>query len=49
MLTSTDAVYFESGLELTRQLRAAAIEVLKPPVFKPGSFTPSTLDDIRHA
>ena len=33
ILTSTDGVYFESGWELTRQLEAAGIEVLKPAAF----------------
>ena len=36
MLTSSDNVYFESGLELTTQLKGAGIEVFKPAAFKHG-------------
>ena len=36
ILTSTDAAYFVSGLALSRQLRAAGLEVLKPAAFESG-------------
>ena len=49
MLTSTDGVYFESGLKLTRQLKEAGIEVLKPPAFEPGRFSEDALGQIRRS
>ena len=49
MLTSTDGVYFESGLKLTRQLEAEGIKVLKPAAFEPGRFTEGALDKIRRS
>ena len=53
MLTSSDSVYFESARSLSRQLRAARIEVLQPAPFDggvmPGEALDKTLDDIKRS
>ena len=49
ILSSTDEVYFASGLELHRQLEAATIEVLKPAAFAPDNFKNATLSEIRRS
>lgn len=38
ILTSTDSVYFESGLALKTQLEAAGMHVLRPAAFRPGFY-----------
>ena len=47
MLTSSEPVYFQSGIELQKQLRAARIDVQKEPSFEPGDFKNSTLEEIK--
>ena len=46
LLTSTDTVWFESGLGLTKQLRAAGFEVFKPAAFERGHFDKAVLRKI---
>ena len=41
--------YFESGLELTKQLQGAGIKVLKPAAFEPGNFKVTTLVEIKRS
>ena len=47
--TSTDEVYFDSGLSLAKQLEASGNEVLKPAAFEPGSLKDAMLTEIRRS
>ena len=49
MLTSTAGVWFQSGLELTKQLQTARIEVSKPAAFEPGSFKAAMLREVKRS
>ena len=49
MLSSTDDVWFESGILVTKQLQAAGIQVLKPVAFGPGYFKRETLSEIKRS
>lgn len=48
-LTSTDGVFFLSGLVIVRHLEDAGIKVLKPAAFEPGMLKAETLREIRHS
>ena len=47
ILTSTTNVWFGTALELTNQLQAANITVLKPAAFEPGNFKDAVLSEIK--
>ena len=49
VLTSTDGVYFQSGLGITKQLESVGVEVLKPAAFEPGNFKEATLQEIKRS
>ena len=49
MVTSSDAVWLDSGLDLTKQLQAAGVEVLTPAPFTPGSFKSAVLSEIKRS
>ena len=49
VLTSTDGVYFQSGLGITKQLESAGVEVLKPAAFEPGNFKEATLQEMKRS
>ena len=47
MLTSTERLWFESGLDLTDQLQDAGIKLLKPKAFVSNEFTTLILGDFK--
>ena len=47
MLTSSDDVFYKSSLELTKQLKAASVEVLTPAPFTPSEFQAVMLNQIK--
>jgi hypothetical protein len=49
ILGTIDAIWFESGLGLTKRLEAAEIQVLKPSAFEPGNFKAATLREIKRS
>ena len=49
MITSTEELWFVSGVRLSRQLQNTGMEVLKPPAFEPGLFKYAILDDIKRS
>ena len=49
VLTSTDDVWFDSGLGLTKQLQDAGMTVFKPAAFEPGSAKPPMLREIKRS
>ena len=49
ILMSTDDVWFQSGLQLAKQLHADGIQVLKPAAFEPGLFRDATLQEIKRS
>ena len=49
ILTSTDEVYFHSGLGLAKQLKASSNKVLKPEPFEPGNIKDVMLSEIRRS
>ena len=49
LLSSTDSVWFESGLSLTRQLQAAGLTVFKPAAFQPDTFNAVVLREVKHS
>ena len=49
MLTATDAVWIDSGLDLTKQLQAAGVEVLTPAPFRPDSSKSAVLSEIKRS
>ena len=49
MITSTDDVWFDSGLALRTQLQADGIQVLKPASFETGRFKLETLKEIKES
>ena len=46
-MTSTEPLWYTSGLSLQRQLHAAGIEVLRPAAYETGSFNVATLREIK--
>ena len=48
LITSTETVWFESGLNIKKQLEIAGIQVLVPAAFEPGNFKPAVLSEIRY-
>ena len=49
MLTSTESIWFKTGIELTEQLADADIEVLRLAAFEPDNFKAPTLSQIKHS
>ena len=49
MVTTTEGLWFESGLGLTKQLQAAGIEVQKPSAFEPGQFQAAMLREMKRS
>ena len=49
MMTSTNNVWIQSGLGLTKQLKAAAITVQTPAAFEPNNFQDARLGKIRRS
>ena len=49
MLTAADAVWIDSGLDLTKQLQAAGVEVLTPAPFRPDSSKSAVLSEIKRS
>ena len=49
LVTSTEGVWFESGLGLTAQLQTAGMQVLKPAAFEPNQFKATTLTDVKRS
>ena len=49
ILTSTDAVYFDAGLGLAKQLEYSGNKVLKPTAFEPGNIRDATFREIRQS
>ena len=49
LLSTTEELWFETGISLARQLQAAGIEVPKPSVFEPGNFQASILREIKRS
>ena len=49
MISSTARVYLHSALELMQQLKAAGMEVFRPPAFEPGSFNDATLSNVKRS
>ena len=49
IITSTLDPWFESGLQLTQQLRAASITVHRPSAFEPRQFRAAALHDIQRS
>ena len=49
VLTSTDDLWFDSGLGLTKQLQDAGMTVFKPAAFEPGSPKPPMLREIKRS
>ena len=49
LLTSTDEVYFDSGLGLAKQLEDLHISVLKPAAFELGKIMDATLTEVRRS
>ena len=49
ILTSTESLWFESGLGLTTQLKAEGMEVLKPAAFQVGGDKDAPLSEIRRS
>ena len=46
ILTTTESLWFETGLGLKKQLEAAGMQVLKPAAFEPGYVKNATLNDV---
>ena len=49
MITSTEAVWFSSGLVISRMMHASGIAVLRTAPFEPGLFEVGTLKEIKRA
>ena len=49
IITSTESLWFQTGLELARQLDVAGIDVLRPAAFQQGSSKNTTLSAIRRS
>ena len=49
MVTTTEGLWFQSGLGLTKQLQAAGIEVQKPSAFEPGQFQAAMLREMKRS
>ena len=49
IISSTESLWFETRLGLTKQLEAASIEVLKTAAFEPGNFEDALLGQIRRS
>ena len=49
ILTSIELVWFESGLGLTKKLKAAGIEIVKPAAFETNQFKTATLWEIKRS
>ena len=49
LLTSTTKVWFQSGLEVTKQLQGAGIEMLRLSAFEPGSVKTSAVRQIKRS
>ena len=46
ILTSIDEPWLPAAVEITKQLEASKIEVLKPAAFEPGNFKTATLTEV---
>ena len=49
MLMSTEDVYFDSGLGITKHLQAAGVTMLKPAAFEHGNFKAAVLSEIKRS
>ena len=49
MVSTTEGLWFESALGLTKQLQAAGIEVQKPSAFEPGQFQAVMLREMKRS
>ena len=47
ILTNTDRLWLESGLDLMEQLQKAGMKVLRPSAFDPGTFTTQILKEFK--
>ena len=49
IVTSTDSVYFKSGLGIAHQLQDVGMSVNRPSAFEPGNFEISTMIAIKRS
>ena len=49
IITTTESIWFETGLDIKKQLEAASIQVLKPAAFEPGSMADAALGEVKRS